>query len=183
MQLRSVVFFSFFFQTYLLPAGAIHSSPSDVTGPLPSFSSYSNALNKSLLAVILFYYLPLLEREMQRDCSATSLMSHQSKTRKDGMKKKKKDKMSSGIRRLEKHFVRLSRDQDRLCDRKLTTVICAEENFTQTQLIKIVSIYVFHVASKRDYDFRLCESAAFILLHKNSESYYFSACIHINNSS
>lgn len=73
----------------LLLAGAIHSSPSDVTGPLPSFSSYSNALNKSLLAVILFYYLPLLEREMQRDCSATSLMSHQSKTRKDGMEKKK----------------------------------------------------------------------------------------------
>lgn len=82
-------FFFFFFQTYLLLAGAIHSSPSDVTGPLPSFSSYSNALNKSLLAVILFYYLPLLEREMQRDCSATSLMSHQSKTRKDGMEKKK----------------------------------------------------------------------------------------------
>lgn len=175
-------FFFFFFQTYLLLAGAIHSSPSDVTGPLPSFSSYSNALNKSLLAVILFYYLPLLEREMQRDCSATSLMSHQSKTRKDGMEKKK-DKMSAGIRRLEKHFVRLSRDQDRLCDRKMTTIICAEENFTHAQLIKIVSIYMFHVASKRDYDFHLCERAAFILLHKNSESYYFSACIHINNSS
>lgn len=84
--------------------------------------------------------------------------------------------MSAGIRRLEKHFVRLSRDQDRLCDRKMTTIICAEENFTHAQLIKIVSIYMFHVASKRDYDFHLCE-------HKNSESYYFSACIHINNSS
>lgn len=48
-------------------------------------------LNKSVLAVILLFYLSLVERKLQPHRSTASLMSHQSPTQEDEMKNECRD--------------------------------------------------------------------------------------------